>query len=110
MWDTNSPIYNINSLAGIDIQLQKKLLGEENQDCKPDIEFLKALSEVVVSKRLSLSSIFSLTSSELAELKQEGKGLSKQEHTLLVIKKWATREDTTYGRLCKSLQTISLFK
>ncbi len=110
MWDTNSPIYNIYFLAGIDIQLQKKLLGEENQDCKPDIEFLKALSEVAVSKRLSLTSIISLTSSELAEVKQEGEGLSQQEHALLMMKKWATREDATYGRLCKSLQTISLFK
>ncbi len=86
------------------------LLDQENQDCKPDVEILKILSEVVVSKRLSLTSIFSLTSSELAEVKQ-GEGLSQQEHTFPVMKKWAaTREDATYGQLCKSLQTISLFQ
>ena len=49
---------------------------------------------MAVSKRLSLTSIFSLTSSELAEMKQEGEGLSsQQEHTLLVTKKRVARED-----------------
>ena len=66
---------------------------------------------MVVSRRLSLTSIFSLTSSELAaEVKEEAEGQSQQEHTFLMMKKWAAREDATYDKISKALQTTLLFK
>ncbi len=48
------------------IQLQKKLLCLKSQGCKPDVKFLKMFYGVVVFKRLSLTSIFSSTSSEVS--------------------------------------------
>ena len=78
---------------------------------KPDVEFLGIFASVVGSKWPSLATTLSLSESEIKEVK--GEGSSQQDHTLQMLKKWAScnaREDATYGQLCQRLKTISLFQ
>ena len=64
---------------------------------------------MVKSECPSLASILSLTSTEMEEAKKNQK-LSRSELSLQMLKKWATREEATYGQLCQKLKTISLFE
>ena len=69
------------------------------------MEFLGAFSGVVGFKWPFLGATLSLSESEIEEVKREG--LSQQDHTLQMLKKWASREDATYGQLCQRLKTTS---
>ena len=93
--------------SGAQIQLQEKLLSPEMSTLKPDLPFLELFAGVVDSKWPSLASILSLTS-EIEEVKGEGEGLSQHDHALLMLKKWAARDDASYGQLCQRLKTIAL--
>ena len=83
-------------------------MDPEKQSLRPDEQFLELLAGVVKSECPSLVSILSLTSNEMKEVKKNQK-VSQSELSLLVLKKWATREEATYGQLCQKLKTISLF-
>ena len=92
-------------LTGVAIKLQEKLLERQNRDLKPDVEFLGAFAGVVGSKWPSLATTLSLSESEIKEVKREGP--TQQDHALQMLKKWASREDATYGQLCHSLKITS---
>ena len=94
---------------GVLIQLQRTLLDPEKQSLRPDEQFLAVLAGVVRSECPSLTSILSLTSSEMEEVEQNRNQLSQSELSLHMLKKWATREEATYGQLCHKLKTIALF-
>ena len=94
---------------GVPIQLQKTLLDPEKQSLRPDERFLEMLAGVVRSECPSLASILSLTSGEMEEVEQYRNQLSQSELSLHVLKKWATREEATYGQLCHKLMMIALF-
>jgi hypothetical protein len=64
---------------------------------------------VVRSECSSLASVLSLTSSEMEEVEKNKKQLSQSDLSLRMLKKWATREEATYGQLCHRLKTITLF-
>ena len=90
-------------------QLQRKMLDEENEDKKPNKEFLQLLSVEVGSRWPSLAVSLSLSDGEIADLKKKT-GLSKQELALQMLMTWASKEKATYGQLCHRLKTISLFQ
>ena len=94
--------------TGVAIQLQQKLLDPQNHDVTPDAEFLSAFAGVVGSKWPSLAATLSLSADEIMEVKREE--TSVQDHALKMLNTWASREDATYGKLCHSLKTISLFQ
>ena len=97
-------------LPGVSIQLQRTLLDPEKQSLRPDEQFLELLAGVVIrSECPSLASILSLTSNEMEEVEKNRKQLSQSELSLQMLKKWATREEATYGQLCHKLRTIALF-
>ena len=87
------------------IQLQKKLLDPKLQTITPDVEFLELFAGVVGSKWSSLACLLSLTSEEIEEVKTE-----EENRALLMLKKWSSKEGTTYGQLCNRLKKISLFQ
>ena len=97
--------YRTTPLPGVPIQLQRTLLDPEKQSLRPDEQFLELLAGVVKSECPSLVSILSLTSTEM----EKNRKLSRSERSLQLLKKWATREEATYGLLCQKLKTISLF-
>ena len=97
---------NFTPLSGVSTQLQRTLLDPEMQSLRPDEQFLELLAGVVKSECPSPVSILSLTSSEMEEVEKNWKQLSQSE---ISLKKWATREEATYGHLCQKLKTISLF-
>jgi hypothetical protein len=84
-------------------------LDPEKQDLKPDEQFLVVLASMVRSECPSLTSVLSLTSSEMKEVEKNQKQLSQSELSLQILKKWSTREEATYGELCDKLRTILLF-
>ena len=94
---------------GVPIQLQRTLLDPEKQSLRPNEQFLEMLAGVVRSECPSLASILSLTSSEMEEVEQNRNQLSQLELSLHMLKKWAAREEATYGQLCHKLKTIALF-
>lgn len=81
----------------------------ENRDLKPDDRFLKLFAGVVDNRWLSLTSILSLTSM-IEEVKNKEDKLSHQDCALLILNKWASQDDATYGQLCQRLKTIALFQ
>ena len=89
------------------VDLQKKLLDQQNQHLKPDAEFLQSFANVVGSKWPSLASSLSLSWDEIANVKEEG--LTQQYCALKMLKKWSAKEDATYGQLYQVLKTIPLF-
>ena len=98
--------HNFSQFPGVPIQLQRTLLDPEMQSLRPDEQFLELLAGVVKSECPSLVSIFSLTSTEM---EKNWKQLSKSDISLQILKKWATREEATYGQLCQKLKAISFF-
>ena len=94
--------------TGVQVQLQEKLLSQEMKTLKPDLHFLELLADVVDSKWPCLASILSLTN-EMEEVKREGEGLPQHDHALIMLKKWAARDDATYGQLYQRLNIITLF-
>ena len=98
---------NFTPLPGVPIQLQRTLLDPEKQSLRPDEQFLELLAGMVKSECPSLVSILSLTSTEMEEVEKNWKYLSQSEISLLVLKKWVTREKATYGHLYQKLKTVS---
>ena len=94
--------------AAAHVDLQKKLLDQQNHHLKPDAEFLQSLADVVGSKWPSLASSLSLSGDEIAKVKEEG--LTQQDCALKMLKKWSAKEDATYGQLYLILKTIPLFQ
>ena len=84
------------------------LLDSEKQSLKPDGQFLELLAGVVRSECQSLASILSLTSSEMEKVEKNRKQLSQSDLSLRMLKKWATREEATYGLLRHKLKTVVL--
>ena len=80
-----------------------------NHDLKPDKEFLSAFADVVGSKWPSLATTLSLSEDEIKEMKRDSESLFRQDHAFLMLSRWASREDATYGQLCLKLKKISLF-
>ena len=104
-----SLLSTLHVIAGAHIHLQEKLLNQKTQALTPDEEFLCSLSGVVGSRWPSLALSLSLSEGKIEELK--GKvGLSQQELALQMLKVWVSREEATYGHLCRHLKTISLFQ
>lgn len=97
------------ALAGLHIQLQEKMLNQETQALKPDLEFLRSLSGEVGSRWPSLAVSLSLSKGEIVGLKEKV-GLSQQELALQMLTIWVAREESTYGQLYRKLRTISLFQ
>ena len=83
-------------------------MDPEKQSLRPDEQFLKLLAGVVKSECPSLVSILSLTRNEMEEVEKNRKQLFQSELSLQMLKKWATREEATYGVLCQKLKTIPL--
>lgn len=92
------------------IQLQKTLLTPENHKLKPGEQFLELLAGAVGPKWRSLSSVLSLTSSEMEEAKKKETQLSQFEFTLQMLRIWARREEATYGYLRHKLKIVTLFE
>ena len=90
------------------VDLQEKLLDQQNHHIKPDAEFLQSFSEVMGSKWPSLASSLLLSRAEIASVKEEG--LTQQDCALKMLKKWSAQEDSTYGQLYLILKTIPLFQ
>ena len=84
-------------------------MDPEKQSLRPDEQFLELLAGVVRSECPPLASILSLTSNEMEKVEKNRKQLSQSELSLQMLKKWATREEATYGQLCHKLRTIALF-
>ena len=96
---------NVFIYVGHLIEVEKKLLDSNCHAQKPDEEFLESLAGVVGSKWSSLASLLSLTSDEVQE-----EGLPPIDRALLILKKWISKEGSTYGQLYHSLKAISLFE
>ena len=96
------------NIAATHVDLQKKLLDQQNHHLKPDAEFLQSFADVVGSKWPSLASSLSLSGDEIANMKEEG--LTQQDCALKMLKKWLAKEDATYGQLYLILKAIPLFQ
>ena len=94
--------------TAIHVDLQKKLLDQQNHHLKPDAEFLQSFANVVGSKWPSLTLSLSLSGDEIANVKEEG--LTQQDCALKMLKKWSEKEDATYDQLYQVLKTIPLFQ
>ena len=90
-------------------KMLQELQDENTQSLKPEIEFLHSLSGVVGSRWPSLAVSLSLSEGEIEGLKGKVK-LSQQELALQMLLIWVSKEEATYGQLCRKLMTISLFQ
>lgn len=88
-----------------DVELQKTLLEEEA--LKPDSKFLESFAVVLGAKWPSLAASLSLSDEEIEEVKKQGS--ARQNHAFQMLKRWSLRKDATYGLLCQTLKTLSLF-
>ena len=97
-------------VSGLQVGLQEKLLHNDNHSLKPDEEFLQSFADVVGSTWPSLVTCLSLSGSAIEEMREEGS--SEQHHVLALkmLRKWALREDATYGQLYQTLTAPSLFQ
>ena len=93
-------------IIGNHIDSQKKLLDPECHAQRPDEEFLESFAGVVGSKWPSLASLLSLTSDEMQKVRRGEEGFTQKDHALLMLKKWASKEEVTYGQLYNKLKTI----
>lgn len=91
------------------INIQMKLLQSDCHSLKPDIEFLESLSSVVGSKWPRLAVFLALSSADIRAVRNEGKGMSVKKQALLMLHKWASCKEATYGQLFQKLKPISLF-
>ena len=102
---------NVFIYVGHLIEVEKKLLDSNCHAQKPEEEFLKLFAGVVGSKWPSLASLLSLTSNEVQEVMKEGEEEeAPKDYALLMLKKWISKEGSTYGQLYQNLKAISLFQ
>ena len=86
-------------------------MAEANQSCQPDLEFLESFAAVVGADWPSLAVSLSLESSVMEEVRRgQEEGLSPRDHAHKMLKRWASQEDATYGRLFTALKAIPLFQ
>ena len=95
--------------TGDHIKVQKKLLDSECHAQRPEEEFLESFAGMVGSKWSSLASLLSLTSDEVEEVRRGEEGFTQKDHALLMLKKWTSKKEATYGQLYNKLKTIPLF-
>jgi hypothetical protein len=84
-------------------------LDPEKQDLKPDEQFLVVLASMVRSECPSLTSVLSLTSSEMKEVEKNQKQLSQSELSLQMLKKWSTREEANCVTNSELFYCFSIF-
>ena len=98
------------SLACVHVQLQVELLDKQNHPLKPDEQFLELFAGKVEGMWPLLAASFSLTESEIEQVKREG--LSPKDLALhgQMLKKWISKEGATFGQLYQQLVTISIFQ
>ena len=92
-------------VSGEHVMLQRKILEPGYSSIKPDEEFLQSFSRVVEGKWSYLASLLSLNSSVIQEIRTEGEGQSQRDQALLMLRKWSSGEEATYGQL----QPMALF-
>lgn len=92
------------------MEIQEKLCESECHLKKPEEEFLRSFSAVVSSKWPYLAALLSLSSTEIQQVWGEGEGLPQSDYAFLMLKLWASREESTYGQLYEKLKPISLFQ
>ena len=107
MYDTLSCVF-----VGVGISLQERLLSPQhcdltfNFESKDDMEFLESFAGVVGARWPSLAVSFSLGEEVIEEVRREGS--CEKERALLLLVKWATTENATFGQLYQLLQAFSL--
>ena len=94
--------------AGVHVQLQEKLLDQDNFSVKPDDEFLELFAGVVGSQWPSLAASLPLSEEEIMEVRQGD--VSQRECVFKMLHKWASTSDATYGQLRHRLMTFSMFE
>ena len=92
-----------------DIYLQERLLEPQYSSQKPDSTFVHSFAKVVDNRWPSLASLLSFTAREIEEIKQEEKQYCFTRQALSMLKKWASKEEATYGKLYETLKTVPLF-
>ncbi|MBA4719382.1 MAG: hypothetical protein HRO68_09920 [Nitrosopumilus sp.] len=76
------------------------------ESVKPDSKFLESFAVVLGDKWPSLAASLCFSAEEIEEVKKEGK---QRDHALQMLKKWVSMEGATYGLLCQTLKSVSLF-
>ena len=94
--------------AGVHVQLQEKLLDQDNFSVKPDDEFLELFAGVVGSQWPSLAASLPLSEEEIMEVRQGD--VSQRECVFKMLHKWVSTSDATYGQLRHRLMTFSMFE
>ena len=74
---------------------------------KPDNDFFQSFAEVVGNHWPSLAPLLSLTAGDIEEIKKQSSQQVYQAQVML--KKWRSGEEATYGQLCERLMTLSPF-
>ena len=93
--------------AGVHVQLQGKLLDQDNFSVKPDDEFLELFADVVGSQWPSLAASLALSEEEIMEVRKGD--VSQRECAFKMLHKWVSTSDATYGQLRHKLMTFSMF-
>ena len=93
--------------AGVNVQLQEKLLDQDNFSVAPDEEFLKLFAGVVGSQWPSLAACLPLNEEDIMEVKKVD--VSQRECAFKMLNKWVSTSDATYGQLRHKLMTFSMF-
>ena len=94
--------------AGVHVQLQEKLLCQDNFSVKPDEEFLELFAGVVGSQWPSLAASLVLSEEEIMEVRKGD--VSQRECAFKMLHKWVSTSDATYGKLRHTLMTFSMFQ
>ena len=93
--------------AGVHVQVQEKLLDQDNFSVKPDEEFLELFAGVVGSQWPSLAASLPLSEEEIMEVRKGD--VSQRECAFKMLNKWVSTSDATYGQLHHQLMTFSMF-
>ena len=91
------------------MNLQDKILSEDNSTVRPDSDFLQSFAAIVGSRWQCLASPLSLTSEDIVSIKRETRGAEPTRQALAMLQKWAASETATYGQLRERLCTLSVF-
>ena len=94
--------------TGTHIKLQGTLLAREQHSLPPAAEFLVSFAGVVGSRWPSLAASLGLGDSDVREVRETR--LPSPDQALLMLNKWVSRGEATYGQLYQTLNKISLFQ
>ena len=95
--------------TGVKLHIQEKLLESQYSSQKPDDDFLQSLARVIGNNWLLLSYLLSCPAHEV-EFKTEEERTSQADQALHMLRRWASKEEATYGLLCERFKTVSLFQ